>query len=50
MRLVSLPLAEAPVGESEIVLSVRDVVSGRTFEAREPFRVEGQPRAPVPDP
>jgi hypothetical protein len=39
-RLVSVPLAEAPPGESEIVLTVRDEVSGRTFEAREPFRVE----------
>ncbi len=38
-RLVSLSLAEAPPGESEIVLTVRDQVSGRTFEAREPFRV-----------
>jgi hypothetical protein len=39
-RLVSLPLADAPVGESEIVLTVHDEVSGRTFEAKEPFRVE----------
>lgn len=39
-RLVSVPLAEAPPGESEIVLTVRDEVSDRTFEAGEPFRVE----------
>ena len=39
-RLLSIPLAEAPVGESELVLTVRDEVSGRTFEAHEPFRVE----------
>jgi hypothetical protein len=39
-RLVSVPLADAPPGESEIVLTVRDEVSGRTFEVREPFRVE----------
>jgi VWFA-related protein len=38
-RLVSLPLAEAPPGENEIVLTVRDEVSGRSFEAREPFVV-----------
>jgi hypothetical protein len=39
-RLVSVPLAGAPGGENEIVLTVRDEVSGRTFEAREVFRVE----------
>jgi VWFA-related protein len=39
-RLVSVPLAEAPEGENELVLTVRDQVSGRTFEAREPFHVE----------
>jgi VWFA-related protein len=39
-RLVSLPLTEAPPGENEVVLTVRDEVWGRTFEAREPFRVE----------
>ena len=38
-RLVSIPLSEAPEGESELVLTVRDEVSGRTLEAREPFRV-----------
>jgi hypothetical protein len=45
-RLVSLPLAEAPPGESEIVVTVRDEVSGRTLEAREPFRVEPATSAP----
>jgi hypothetical protein len=39
-RLVSLPLGDAPAGENEIVLAVRDEVTARTFEAREPFRVE----------
>ena len=39
-RLVSIPLAEAPEGENELVLTVRDEVCGRAFEAREPFRVE----------
>jgi hypothetical protein len=46
-RLVGLPLADAPLGESEIVLTVRDEVSARTFEAREPFRVT--PAPPRPD-
>ena len=50
-RLVSLPLADAPTGESEIVLTVRDEVSGRTFEAREPFRVEPvAPRGAISEP
>jgi VWFA-related protein len=44
-RLVSLPLADAPLGEHELVLSVRDQVSGRTFEAREPFRVGPRPQS-----
>ena len=44
-RLVSIPLSEAPEGESELVLAVRDEVSGRTLEASEPFRVEGRPPA-----
>jgi hypothetical protein len=42
-RLVSIPLSEAPEGESELVLTVRDEISARTFEAREPFRVEKAP-------
>jgi VWFA-related protein len=42
-RLVSIPLSEAPEGESELILTVRDEVSGRTVEAREPFRVERLP-------
>jgi VWFA-related protein len=41
VRLVGIPLAEAPAGENELQLTVRDEVSGHTFEAREPFRVEG---------
>jgi VWFA-related protein len=39
-RLISLPLSQAPTGESELRLTVHDEISGRTFEAREPFRVE----------
>ncbi len=38
-RLVSLPLSQAPPGENELVLTVHDGVSGRSFEAREPFEV-----------
>jgi VWFA-related protein len=39
-RLVSIPLSQAPEGENELVLSVRDEISRRTYETREPFRVE----------
>jgi hypothetical protein len=39
VRLLSVPLAEAPEGENELVLTVRDEVARQTFEAREPFRV-----------
>ena len=49
-RLIALPLAGAPAGESEIQLTVRDEVSGRTFEAREPFRVEPAAAAAAPPP
>jgi VWFA-related protein len=51
VRLVSLPLTDAPLGESEIVLTVRDDVSRSAFEAREPFRVlPGDAPAAVPAP
>ena len=46
-RLVSIPLSEAPEGESELVLTVRDEISGRTLEAREPFRIEPPAAAPT---
>ena len=39
-RLLSVPLAEAPPGEQELILRVKDEVSGATLETREPFRVE----------
>ncbi len=39
-RLISVPLSQAPTGESELRLTVHDQLSGRTFEAHEPFRVE----------
>ena len=41
-RLVSVPLAGAAAGEHELLLQVKDEVTGATFEAREPFRVEVQ--------
>jgi len=39
-RLVSIPLAQAELGDNELLLTVRDEVKGTSFEAREPFRVE----------
>ena len=38
-RLLSVPLADAPPGESELVLRVHDELSGASFESLEPFRV-----------
>jgi VWFA-related protein len=43
--LVSVPLNQAPAGESELILSVRDLVSNRSFESRELFSVEHRPDA-----
>ena len=42
-RLLSVPLADAPPGEQELILRVKDEVSGATLETREPFRVEVSP-------
>ncbi|HXY38161.1 MAG TPA: VWA domain-containing protein [Vicinamibacteria bacterium] len=39
-RLISIPLEGVLPGEQELVLRVKDEVSGATFEQREPFRVE----------
>jgi VWFA-related protein len=39
-RLMGLPLEAYPPGEYELVLSVRDEVSGREREERAPFRIE----------
>jgi VWFA-related protein len=39
-RLMGLPLEGYPPGEYELVLTVRDEVSGRQREQREPFRIE----------
>ena len=40
MSLVSLTKKPPVSRASELVLTVRDTVSGRTLEAREPFRIE----------
>jgi VWFA-related protein len=45
-RLMGLPLEGYPPGEYELVLTVRDEVSGREREQREPFRIEAE-GAPV---
>ena len=42
-RLLDVPLADASPGEQELLLRVKDEVSGATLEAREPFRVEVRP-------
>jgi hypothetical protein len=39
-RLMGLPLEGYPPGDYELVLTVRDEVSGREREEREPFRIE----------
>jgi hypothetical protein len=39
-RLMGLPLEGYPLGEYELVLTIRDEVSGREREDREPFRIE----------
>jgi len=38
---MGLPLEGYPPGEYELILSVRDEVSGREGEQREPFRIDG---------
>ena len=40
-RLVSVPLAGAAVGEHELVVRVKDEITGGSFEVREPFRIDG---------
>jgi hypothetical protein len=39
-RLMGLPLEGYPPDEYELVLHVRDEVSGREWEQREPFRID----------
>jgi hypothetical protein len=41
-RIVVAPLRGAAPGDYELVLQLRDEVSGAALEAREPFRVEDE--------
>jgi VWFA-related protein len=41
-RLVGLPLGNIQPGEYEVVVSLRDEISGKTLEVREPFTVESR--------
>jgi len=43
MRLIQIPLSIAPPGEYELVLTVRDEISGRQVEKVEPFVVTAAP-------
>jgi hypothetical protein len=38
-RIIGFPLEAAPPGEYELVMSVKDELSGRTVDLREPFTV-----------
>ena len=48
-RLFGFPLAEVPVGDYEIVMTVRDELAGKTLELREPFTVVPPVSGPAPD-
>ncbi len=49
MRTVGFKLADAPVGDYELVMAVRDDVAGRSLEMREPFKVvEPLPASAIP--
>jgi VWFA-related protein len=39
MRTFGFKLAQAPVGDYEIVMAIRDDIAGRSVELREPFKV-----------
>jgi len=39
MRTFGFRLTDAPLGDYEIVMTIRDDIAGRSFEMREPFRV-----------
>ena len=48
-RMFGFKLANAPVGDYEIVMAIRDDLAGRSFELREPFRVmEPLPASAMP--
>jgi VWFA-related protein len=51
MRTFGFKLGDAPVGDYEMVMAIRDDLAGRSFELREPFRVvEPLPASAIPPP
>lgn len=48
-RLIGAPLEGAAPGEYELVISVKDELSGRALERREPFTIVAPPPAAAPD-
>jgi hypothetical protein len=51
MRTFGFRLTDAPLGDYEIVMSIRDDIAGRSFEMREPFKVvEPLPASAMPPP
>jgi hypothetical protein len=45
-RIIGFPLEVAPPGEYELVMSVKDELSGKTVALREPFTVVANATAP----
>ena len=51
MRTFGFRLTDAPLGDYEIVMTIRDDIAGRSFEMREPFKVvEPLPASAMPPP
>jgi len=51
MRTFGFRLTDAPLGDYEIVMAIRDDIAGRSFELREPFKVvEPLPASAMPPP
>ena len=51
MRTFGFRLTDAPIGDYEIVMTIRDDIAGRSFEMREPFKVvEPLPASAMPPP
>ena len=51
MRTFGFRLTDAPLGDYEIVMAIRDDIAGRSFEMREPFKVvEPLPASAMPPP
>jgi VWFA-related protein len=49
MRTFGFKLADAPLGDYEITMAIRDDLAGRSIELKEPFKVvEPLPTSPVP--